>query len=525
MLRVLRENSQSFIIYLIFVPIIIVFAVTFGPGSSSCQGTGSEYAAIVDGEVIAKRQFDLRYDQRVRALRQQMQGMELTDQMLERMGLKQQIIDQLINQELLAAEADRLDLYVSDDDLLEFLQSTYGVDDVEYDTYAGWVRSTFQMSVPQFESHARRQILGQKVAQTVTDSIEISDDELWRQYQREHDRIMFAAVKFDVAPADASEPDADAVDALLEEDEEAVKAYYEENQFKYRTPKRVKARQIVLELPSGADEAKQEAVRGELLELKAQLEQGATFAELAQKHSQDSATAEKGGDLGFVQRGMLAPALEKQIFALDAGEVADEPVKTRQGLHLVKVETIEPPGRKAFSNVKRDAARALLRQQQAERKAREQARAMLEQLRSEQASLEELTMTQSEKEEAETPPDKPVRWESPWVLRSQEALPRIGVQPDIKEALFGLSTDAPWPQEVFKAGKAFYVFKLTDKEIPVREKFEEKKEDLREEAVFTKQNEVLEAWLQHLRSEAEVKLNPNLFPPESETPAAPSKAS
>jgi peptidyl-prolyl cis-trans isomerase D len=53
MLDVIRQNKQSLLSYLIFVAIIVVFAVNFGPGSSGCHGlSGTPTAARVNGETI-----------------------------------------------------------------------------------------------------------------------------------------------------------------------------------------------------------------------------------------------------------------------------------------------------------------------------------------------------------------------------------------------------------------------------------------------------------------------------------------
>lgn len=65
---------------------------------------------------------------------------------------------------------------------------------------------------------------------------------------------------------------------------------------------------------------------------------GADFAELARKYSEDQATAENGGDLGFFRRGDFGlPKFEEVAFSLQPGEVSDI-VKTRLGYHLIKLE-------------------------------------------------------------------------------------------------------------------------------------------------------------------------------------------
>ncbi|HJL16067.1 MAG TPA: peptidylprolyl isomerase [Sandaracinaceae bacterium LLY-WYZ-13_1] len=78
------------------------------------------------------------------------------------------------------------------------------------------------------------------------------------------------------------------------------------------------------------DEARQEAQR-----LREQLdEEGADFAALAREHSEDS-SAERGGDLGAVGRGLLAPEYEEAAFALEVNAIS-QPVRTEFGYHIIQ---------------------------------------------------------------------------------------------------------------------------------------------------------------------------------------------
>jgi peptidyl-prolyl cis-trans isomerase C len=92
-------------------------------------------------------------------------------------------------------------------------------------------------------------------------------------------------------------------------------------------------------------------------DLKRQLDQGADFAKLAQRHSIDYATKPRGGDLGLYHRGALAPRLEAVLLALKPGMVS-EPVETEAGFHLVKVIS-----RETSDSVATRAARERLKQE------------------------------------------------------------------------------------------------------------------------------------------------------------------
>ena len=61
------------------------------------------------------------------------------------------------------------------------------------------------------------------------------------------------------------------------------------------------------------------------------------FAEAAKEYSDDNATADKGGDLGFFKKGDMAPEFDTVAFALKPGEIS-EPFRTPFGYHIIKVE-------------------------------------------------------------------------------------------------------------------------------------------------------------------------------------------
>ncbi|MGX5174432.1 peptidylprolyl isomerase [Aliikangiella sp. IMCC44653] len=70
-------------------------------------------------------------------------------------------------------------------------------------------------------------------------------------------------------------------------------------------------------------------------DLKAQINEGADFAELAKKHS-SCPSSKSGGDLGAFGPGMMVPEFDKVCFNEPVGEVHG-PVKTQFGYHLVEV--------------------------------------------------------------------------------------------------------------------------------------------------------------------------------------------
>src|SRR5579862_4217334 len=134
--------------------------------------------------------------------------------------------------------------------------------------------------------------------------------------------------------------------------DEAMKKVYDEAAKQSAGEQEVHARHILVETE---DEAKA---------VKAELDKGADFAELAKKKSKDPGASD-GGDLGFFTKDQMVPEFATVAFALEPGKISD-PVKTQFGWHVIKVE--EKRNRKApdFEQVKAQIETYVTRKAQAE---------------------------------------------------------------------------------------------------------------------------------------------------------------
>ena len=133
---------------------------------------------------------------------------------------------------------------------------------------------------------------------------------------------------------------------------EAMKKVYEEASKQITGEQEIHARHILVETE---DEAKA---------IKAELDKGADFAELAKKKSKDPGASD-GGDLGFFTKDQMVPEFSAAAFALEPGKISD-PVKSQFGWHIIKVE--EKRNRKApdFEQVKSQIETYVTRKAQAD---------------------------------------------------------------------------------------------------------------------------------------------------------------
>ncbi len=115
-----------------------------------------------------------------------------------------------------------------------------------------------------------------------------------------------------------------------------IKAYYDSNQAEY-SKEEVRAREILLKIPSDAKDDAKGTVHKKMEGILKQIEKGKDFAALAKTLSEDPAGKRKGGDLGYFARGAKAKALEDAAFALEKGQIS-KIIESETGYHLLKLE-------------------------------------------------------------------------------------------------------------------------------------------------------------------------------------------
>jgi peptidyl-prolyl cis-trans isomerase SurA len=124
-----------------------------------------------------------------------------------------------------------------------------------------------------------------------------------------------------------------------------VRARYERMSRQTGSVSRVHLRHILIEVADDATEEERNAARDRAAELAQRARAGADFDELAREHSDDAATRDAGGDLGWIERGSLATEWEDIVFAMEESEVRG-PITGPRGLHVFYIdgrETDEVP--------------------------------------------------------------------------------------------------------------------------------------------------------------------------------------
>jgi peptidyl-prolyl cis-trans isomerase D len=349
--------------------VVLTFILLYIPSFMKPSGVGaapSDVVASVNGREITVAQYERAYMQQVTQMRTAY-GEAINPQLLKQLGIEQQVIQQLIDQEAVLAEAERIGIRVSDAELAArivklpgFQENGQFIGDARY-------RQLLQMQRPpmipaEFEAEMRKALVSEKLQEAVTAWIGVADADVQEEYRRRNEKVkldlaVFKAEQFraGIQPTDAElqahfaanqekfrSPekrrvrylaiDADKLRGKVTFTPQEVEAKYRENAQMYSTPEQIRASHILLKT-EGKDEA---AVRKQAEALLAKVKSGADFAALAKQHSEDEASKDAGGDLDYFGRGRMVPEFDQAAWALNPGQISDV-IKTSFGFHIIKL--------------------------------------------------------------------------------------------------------------------------------------------------------------------------------------------
>lgn len=376
----MRKHARSWLIKVALGGVIIVFIFWYGwsgPGEQS-----STYLAKVDGTIITTQEYREVYDSEVERLRQRFRG-GIPSDLLEKMELKKSIAQNLINQALLIHEAKRLGISVTDEELVDDIRSTplfqrNGVfDDGMYRSQLRTIKFTPQT----YEVYRRKQLLAQQMAQLLTDSVKTNPEEIKQLWHFQNDNLVLSMLLIrPETPAEQQAADPKEIEAFFTEhqskyevppsvdlqyvdlswrdlkdklsvSEDEARDYYQMNPREFTIPESYRIQNILLKIPPDADKEKLDEIRKKAEELLARIKGGEDFAQVAQQASEDTASAVKGGDLGFVAKGTMSRPIEMAVQNLAVGDVTG-PVLSEQGYNLIKLEDKKPESAISFDEAK-----------------------------------------------------------------------------------------------------------------------------------------------------------------------------
>lgn len=392
MLQILRNKSQSIVIQAVVVIIALVF-IFWGVGSQLTNDR--ESAVTVNGEEISFQDYQQAYDRTHQQIATQFGG-TLPKGLAESLGIKQQVVNQLIQQVLLRQGAEKMGIIVSEEEILSTITSMPQFQEdsgFSMDKYESLLAAN-RLTPNKFEMNMRHDMVTEKVVRDIGGFAALtSQHEVEELYRHDNEKVSvtFCRISPDhfktgitvdegelakwfetVKENYRGEPLAKLkyfnfsfaeVGRKITIDEARIKAYYDENIAGFTIPEKRHARHILLR---AGDKDSQE-LHKEKAQRAAELAQLAQttddFAALAREYSEDP-NKEKGGDLGFFAKGQTVPAFDEAVFSMKPGEIS-KVVQTQYGYHIIKLEAIEPAAIRTLAEV-HDEIRVTLQNKEAE---------------------------------------------------------------------------------------------------------------------------------------------------------------
>lgn len=355
---------------------------------------GDNAVAKVAGQSITQQELDAAQREQMERFRQ-MFGAQFDPKMLDTPEAKQNILDGLVAQRAIAAEAVRSQLSVGDQALQQTILALPGLTgpDGKFDVekYKSLLAAQ-GMTPAMYEARLRNDLALQQVSEAVqstafaptTIANRLSD---LNDQEREVQELLFKAsdyvaqVKvtddmlkayYDKHGAQFEMPEqikaeyvvlnSDAVAAQISVTDADIKSYYDQNAKRFTEEEQRRASHILIKAGKDASAAEKAAAKEKADQILAQVRKNpADFPKLAREYSQDPGSAERGGDLDFFGRGMMVKPFEDTVYALKQGEISDV-IQSDFGYHIIQLTGIKPASAKSLNEVKDQIAAEIKKQ-------------------------------------------------------------------------------------------------------------------------------------------------------------------
>ncbi len=379
MLTAIKERASGWIAWTLVALISIPFAL-WGI-NSYFEGASKIVVATVNGVEIEKTDYQNSLSDQRRML-VQMMGQNVDADYFASRAFKLQVLETLIDSRLQAEYLRDRGFRVTDEQLSKKISSFSAFQvDGQFDPtrYEQLVRNA-GLSVEGFERQQRQQgAIDQLRAGLRGSSLVVSsmtDRAIELLYQRRVAQFTVVDIaafedsmvvgsealrdEFDANKAQYVQPEQMQVEFIRLSVDELGKqanvseleqrAFYDNNVERFTQPESRSASHILLSLAEDDAEDVVDTREQEAKGIAARARSGEDFAKLAETYSKDPGSASRGGDLGIIRPGAMAPSFETVVFDLKEGQISD-PVRTAYGWHIIKVTNIRESNVRPFDEV------------------------------------------------------------------------------------------------------------------------------------------------------------------------------
>ena len=407
MLQKLRDGTSGWVATAIIVLLMIPFLLVID--QSYLGGVGANNVAQVkappkwwDGapkwwpvsklwehREVGVDEFRQRFEL-VRTRQRQEQGEAFDPRAFESLENKRAVLDQLIDEKVLELAAERAGVSVGDAAVAEYIASipAFQVEGkFDLNAYQLALAGQIPAQTPkQFESMVRQSLQQELIPSGLASSAFLTEAELARIVRlsgetRDIEVVLLSPPAEDTAPVEEAaiqawhqahpgdfvrpetvtieyvEIDASQLPAPAPADEATLRSRFEQERARFSEPEQRLASHILIRVDADADEATRKAAEDKARRLAAEAQApGADFVALARANSEDPGSRDSGGDLGWVERGMMVAPFEDALFAMQTGEVRG-PVQSDFGWHVLQLRELKQGAQVDFEQVREELAR------------------------------------------------------------------------------------------------------------------------------------------------------------------------
>jgi peptidyl-prolyl cis-trans isomerase D len=361
-----------------FIVSLAYFGTQRGSGGA---GGGGAAVVTVDGDVVSAVTFDRAYRAAVEQTRQ-MAGDRWTEELPRMLRLREQVVERLIDERLVARGAAREGIVVSDAELAEQIMRISAFQEggrFSRDRYARLLAMTQPPMTPgDFEADFRTELARQRLQALIAAGAKLSEAEVRQAWEVDATRVragylLVAAgpgeglqatdaeleAYYKAHPAEFTRPEQRRVLAAILPaasvpapivTEADVEAAYKARRSQFEQPARTRVSHILIKVPAVGGSVAEDQAKARAETALGRIRGGADFAQVAKEMSEDPSTASRGGELGLIAAGELVPEVDKLLQSLKPGELGG-PVRSPFGYHIVKVFEVVPASRKELKDV------------------------------------------------------------------------------------------------------------------------------------------------------------------------------
>jgi len=515
-------KAKKFVLGGLLVVVAVMMVITLIPGifDSLTNTAGRGVYARVGGHDVTTADVDRTAQQMARQQRLPAEFVSF---------IRPQAANQLITKYALIAEARRLHLQATDEEVRNFLhQGQFSEalfpkgEFIGQQKYEDFVQQNFSMGVSQFEDLVKEQLLITKLIAIVQGNVTVPESEVKEDYLKQNVKVKFS---YAVLTTEDMTKQVKATDTELRAfydkhkqeyvnsipekrkaryiaistssipvtvSDDDIRQYYNQHADQYKLPDRVHVRHILVKTPPlGADgkvdQKAPDAAKTKAEGLLKQIQNGGNFEELAKKNSDDPGSAAKGGELPTFQHGAMVPEFEQAAFALQNKGQLSGLVKSQYGYHIIQLIDKQPAHTKSLDEVKADIA-PIVKQQKESKAADELARALEAQAKAQ--GLDKAAAAHS----------LPIQASD--YFSNTDSLPGIGQAPDFMQAAFSAKPKSP-PQ-LARTPNGYAIFEVLDSQPAKTPTFEEAKQRVENEFRNEQAQSMLDRKTQELSERAKV---------------------